>query len=203
MVCNLFQSSDVSRLVSVVGLVVAASGVKAKARTLTVQCRSCQASINNIPVKPGLEGYMLPRKCNTYVVYNGPFVNVFRCWCSCDSPIFFFFFWGTLFLWKLYLKNFNIKNKSYHCLCDISESRRGVPNVLWTRFSLYRTSATVLTIKCWSCKKFPRICHKGKCHAIFSSIVTGLSVKGWCPVTESLSSGYIQSRKSLNPGQVH
>ena len=88
MVCNLFQSSDVSRLVSVVGLVVAASGVKAKARTLTVQCRSCQASINNIPVKPGLEGYMLPRKCNTYVVYNGPFVNVFHCWC--DSPIIFF-----------------------------------------------------------------------------------------------------------------
>ncbi|KAA0198464.1 hypothetical protein HAZT_HAZT005630 [Hyalella azteca] len=59
------QSSEVSRLVSVVGLVVAASGVKAKARTMTVQCRSCQTTINNLPVKPGLEGYMLPRKCNT------------------------------------------------------------------------------------------------------------------------------------------
>uniref|UniRef100_A0A2P2HWJ7 DNA replication licensing factor MCM5 n=1 Tax=Hirondellea gigas TaxID=1518452 RepID=A0A2P2HWJ7_9CRUS len=59
------QSSQVSKLVSVVGLVVAASGIKAKAQTLTVQCRSCQVSINNIPVKPGLEGYMLPRKCTT------------------------------------------------------------------------------------------------------------------------------------------
>lgn len=68
-VLNLFsylpQSTEVSRLVSVVGLVVAASGVKAKAQTLTVQCRSCQASLNNLPVKPGLEGYLLPRKCNT------------------------------------------------------------------------------------------------------------------------------------------
>ncbi|XP_064112307.1 DNA replication licensing factor mcm5-like [Macrobrachium nipponense] len=30
-----------------------------------VQCRSCQATISNIQVKPGLEGYQLPRKCNT------------------------------------------------------------------------------------------------------------------------------------------
>jgi len=59
------QSEQVSQLVSVVGLVVAASGVKAKAQTITVQCRGCQTCINNLPVKPGLEGYMLPRRCNT------------------------------------------------------------------------------------------------------------------------------------------
>ncbi|XP_037789719.1 DNA replication licensing factor Mcm5-like [Penaeus monodon] len=59
------QSEEVSRLVKVAGIVVAASGVKAKALTLTVQCRSCQTTIPNIPVKPGLEGYQLPRKCNT------------------------------------------------------------------------------------------------------------------------------------------
>ena len=56
---------EVSRLVKVSGLIVAASGVKAKAQTLTVQCRSCQTTINNLPVKAGLEGYQLPRKCNT------------------------------------------------------------------------------------------------------------------------------------------
>ncbi|KAK3869216.1 hypothetical protein Pcinc_025464 [Petrolisthes cinctipes] len=59
------QSEEVSRLVKVAGIVIAASGVKAKALTLTVQCRSCQTTINNLPVKPGLEGYQLPRKCNT------------------------------------------------------------------------------------------------------------------------------------------
>ena len=31
------------------------------------------------------------------------------------SIFFFFFFWGTLFLRKLYLKNFNIKNKEIEC----------------------------------------------------------------------------------------
>ncbi|KAK8749781.1 hypothetical protein OTU49_015539 [Cherax quadricarinatus] len=59
------QSDEVSRLVKVAGIVVAASGVKAKALVLTVQCRSCQTTLTNIPVKPGLEGYQLPRKCNT------------------------------------------------------------------------------------------------------------------------------------------
>ncbi|KAK7074488.1 minichromosome maintenance protein 5 [Halocaridina rubra] len=59
------QSDEVSRLVKVAGIVIASSGVKAKAQTLTVQCRSCQTAIPNIPVKPGLEGYQLPRKCNT------------------------------------------------------------------------------------------------------------------------------------------
>lgn len=52
-------------MVKVSGLVVAASGVKAKAQVLTVMCRSCQTTINNIQVKPGLEGYPLPRRCNT------------------------------------------------------------------------------------------------------------------------------------------
>ncbi|XP_076060472.1 minichromosome maintenance 5 [Oratosquilla oratoria] len=59
------KSDQVSHLLKVAGIVVAASGVKAKAKTLTVQCRSCQATIPNIDVKPGLEGYQLPRKCNT------------------------------------------------------------------------------------------------------------------------------------------
>ncbi|XP_068244226.1 DNA replication licensing factor Mcm5 [Palaemon carinicauda] len=59
------QSDEVSRLIKVAGIVVAASGVKAKAQTLMVQCRSCQTTIANISVKPGLEGYQLPRKCNS------------------------------------------------------------------------------------------------------------------------------------------
>merc|ERR1711962_500700 len=59
------QSEYVCRLVKVAGIVVAASGVKAKAQLMTVMCRSCQATLTNIPVQPGLEGYQMPRKCNT------------------------------------------------------------------------------------------------------------------------------------------
>ena len=46
-------------------MVVAASNVKAKATVLTIQCRTCRTTIPNIPVKPGLEGYALPRSCNS------------------------------------------------------------------------------------------------------------------------------------------
>merc|ERR1739838_912278 len=59
------QSEEVCRLVKVAGMVVAASGVKAKAQLMTVMCRSCQTTLTNIPVQPGLEGYQMPRKCNT------------------------------------------------------------------------------------------------------------------------------------------
>ncbi|MPC27074.1 DNA replication licensing factor mcm5 [Portunus trituberculatus] len=59
------QSQEVSHLVKVAGIVVAASGVKAKAQTITIQCQTCRNTITNLPVKPGLEGYQLPRRCNT------------------------------------------------------------------------------------------------------------------------------------------
>ena len=52
-------------MVKVAGIVVAASGVKAKAQSLTIQCQTCRNTITNLEVKPGLEGYQLPRRCNT------------------------------------------------------------------------------------------------------------------------------------------
>ena len=54
-------SERVSRLVKIPGIVVAASGIKAKATQISIQCRSCRTVIPNIPIKPGLEGYALPR----------------------------------------------------------------------------------------------------------------------------------------------
>lgn len=54
-----------SKLVRIPGIVIAASAIKAKATRLTIQCRSCRNTVNNIAVNPGLEGYALPRKCNT------------------------------------------------------------------------------------------------------------------------------------------
>ena len=54
-----------SKLVRIPGVVVAASNVRAKATHISIQCRSCRATIPDITIKPGLEGYMLPRKCNT------------------------------------------------------------------------------------------------------------------------------------------
>ena len=58
------QSEYVSKLVTVSGIVVAASGVRVKAQKVTIQCRSCRNSVLDIPIKPGFDGYMLPRKCN-------------------------------------------------------------------------------------------------------------------------------------------
>ena len=56
-----------ARLVKVPGIVIQASGVRAKATRITIQCRSCRTYQAGIAVKPGLEGYSLPRKCLTYV----------------------------------------------------------------------------------------------------------------------------------------
>ena len=60
-----FKSEEMSRLVKIPGIVIAASAVRAKATKISIQCRSCRNFMNNIPVKPGLEGYALPRKCPT------------------------------------------------------------------------------------------------------------------------------------------
>ena len=59
------SSDQVSKVVKIPGIIVAASGIKAKATKISLQCRSCRAVIPNIEVKPGFEGYAMPRKCNT------------------------------------------------------------------------------------------------------------------------------------------
>ncbi|XP_074650291.1 DNA replication licensing factor mcm5-like [Tubulanus polymorphus] len=59
------KSEEVSKLVKIPGIVIAASAIRAKATKISIQCRSCRTFQNNIPVKPGLEGYALPRKCQT------------------------------------------------------------------------------------------------------------------------------------------
>lgn len=59
------KSDSVSRLVKVAGIIISASGIKAKATRISIQCRSCSNVLPNITVNPGLEGYQLPRKCNT------------------------------------------------------------------------------------------------------------------------------------------
>jgi DNA replicative helicase MCM subunit Mcm2 (Cdc46/Mcm family) len=60
-----FQSDQMSRLVKIPGIVISSSEVKAKATQLALQCRGCSNVISKIHIKPGLEGYVLPRKCNT------------------------------------------------------------------------------------------------------------------------------------------
>jgi len=59
------KSEQMARLVKIPGIVIAASAIRAKATRISIQCRSCRNFINNIQVKPGLEGYALPRKCPT------------------------------------------------------------------------------------------------------------------------------------------
>lgn len=59
------KSDMVSRLVKIAGVVISASGIKAKTTKISIQCRSCNNTIPNLSVNPGLEGYALPRKCST------------------------------------------------------------------------------------------------------------------------------------------
>lgn len=58
------KSDSVSHLIKIPGIVVATSGIRAKTTKMSIQCRGCQDVIANLTVKPGLEGYILPRKCN-------------------------------------------------------------------------------------------------------------------------------------------
>ncbi|XP_041098126.1 DNA replication licensing factor MCM5 [Polyodon spathula] len=59
------KSDQMSRLVLIPGMVVSAAAVRSKAVRVSLQCRGCRGVISNIAVRPGLEGYALPRKCNT------------------------------------------------------------------------------------------------------------------------------------------
>lgn len=60
----LLQSDMMSHLVKIPGIIIAASAVRAKATRISIQCRSCRNTLTNIAMRPGLEGYALPRKCN-------------------------------------------------------------------------------------------------------------------------------------------
>ncbi|XP_071789959.1 DNA replication licensing factor mcm5-like [Asterias amurensis] len=59
------KSDQVSKLIKIPGIVIAASAIRAKATKITIQCRGCRNYVPNLSVKPGLEGYTMPRKCNT------------------------------------------------------------------------------------------------------------------------------------------
>ncbi|XP_014280815.1 DNA replication licensing factor mcm5 isoform X1 [Halyomorpha halys] len=59
------KSELVSQIVTVPGIVISATGLKTKATSITIQCKSCGNNIPKLPLKPGLEGYALPRRCTT------------------------------------------------------------------------------------------------------------------------------------------
>eukprot|EP00743_Colponemidia_sp_Colp-15_P002111 GILK01002292.1.p1 GENE.GILK01002292.1~~GILK01002292.1.p1 ORF type:complete len:727 (+),score=126.75 GILK01002292.1:66-2246(+) len=57
------QSTDVSRLVQVSGIVIAASKAQVKATKIAIQCRNCRF-VKHLSVKKGFGGAVLPRKCD-------------------------------------------------------------------------------------------------------------------------------------------
>ncbi|XP_054154018.1 DNA replication licensing factor mcm5-A-like [Oppia nitens] len=59
------KSDQISRLVKLPGIVIAASNVRAKATKISLQCRGCREIVNDLNINAGLEGYLLPRKCNS------------------------------------------------------------------------------------------------------------------------------------------
>ena len=56
-------AEHVSQLVVVPGIVTSAARTRAKATSLTVQCRDCK-NTKRIPCKPGMGGVILPRTCD-------------------------------------------------------------------------------------------------------------------------------------------
>ncbi|GFX66513.1 DNA replication licensing factor mcm5-A [Trichonephila clavipes] len=59
------KSNHISKLVQIPGIIIAASNVQAKATCISIQCRSCKEIVPKIKIKPGLDGYNLPRRCNS------------------------------------------------------------------------------------------------------------------------------------------
>ena len=62
------QAANMSQLCKISGIVIAASSIRVKATHLTLQCRGCKSFLNNVPIKRGLEGFALPRKCAALVL---------------------------------------------------------------------------------------------------------------------------------------
>ncbi|XP_011496171.1 PREDICTED: DNA replication licensing factor Mcm5 isoform X2 [Ceratosolen solmsi marchali] len=59
------QPDTVSKLIKISGIIVSATGIRSKAVKMSIQCRSCRNVISNLAIKPGLEGFPLPRQCLT------------------------------------------------------------------------------------------------------------------------------------------
>ncbi|VDD88159.1 unnamed protein product [Enterobius vermicularis] len=57
------KATQVSQLVKISGVVVAAGQVRSKCTRVSLQCRSCRHTVNSVELKPGLDGFALPRKC--------------------------------------------------------------------------------------------------------------------------------------------
>lgn len=74
-----------AKLVKIPGIIISASAIRAKATSITIQCRSCRNTISNIPLKPGLEGYTMPRKCPRYNL---------SLWSYAEGKIFLLVKWG-------------------------------------------------------------------------------------------------------------
>ena len=54
-------------MIKVSGIIIAASQVRSRATTFTLQCRNCRHIIADKKVEPGLDGFALPRKCEGLV----------------------------------------------------------------------------------------------------------------------------------------
>ncbi|CAI4231418.1 unnamed protein product [Auanema sp. JU1783] len=57
------KSSQVAQVVKISGIIVAASQVKSKATRVSLQCRTCRHLVSDVSIKPGLDGFQLPRTC--------------------------------------------------------------------------------------------------------------------------------------------
>lgn len=69
------QSSMVSKIVKLTGIVISVSPIKTKATKITVECSGCKHVIN-VLVRPGLGTFNLPKSCSSRTCPDNPFIEV-------------------------------------------------------------------------------------------------------------------------------
>ncbi|GAU97634.1 hypothetical protein RvY_08898-2 [Ramazzottius varieornatus] len=65
------KSTYITRLIRLNGIVIAASGVRVRPSTVTLECSSCGYVKPNLRLKPGFEGLLLPRTCDSEAIAVG------------------------------------------------------------------------------------------------------------------------------------
>jgi DNA replication licensing factor MCM5 len=68
------KSDRVGKLVKIPGIVVAATGIKAKATRITIQCRSCRTTLPNLGIRPGGQEQVLSYRCRSSSLMLGIFL---------------------------------------------------------------------------------------------------------------------------------
>ncbi len=94
------RSDVVAGLIKIQGIITSVSSRRNKATSVTLQCRNCRSYLPNLPVKAGLEGLMLPRRCQNSINAAGKGFesNFYKCVSQLDQQKSTFIFRDVKYL---------------------------------------------------------------------------------------------------------